>query len=513
MIKKKISLSPMLSFIVLSIFTVILSGVLSFFNVQAEYSTVNSVTNELTTNVVEVQSLFSLYGLKYIVTNAVSDFVSFTPLSMLIITLIGIGILEKSGFMRTTLTLATKNASKNLVTFIVIFISLLFSLVGDIGFAVMLPISALLFKYGKRNPLGGIIASFAGLSFGYGINIFLSSVDSSLLDLTIRASKLLDSTYTVGVFFSLFITLSALIIISIMFTKITEKKIMHKLPKYEFSEEEENYVITNRDLRGLIIAMGVGIIYLLIVVYSIIPGLPLSGGLLDSSGARYIDMIFGDNSLFSKGFIFIITLWFVVIGLAYGLVTKSIRTNKDLTKSLSHSLDGIGSIIVLIFFASLFISIFKKTNIGFVITASLTKILTLFDFTGIGLIIVFLLIVIISNLFVTSSLIKWSMMSGIVVPIFMNASLSPEFAQVIFTAGDSITNGITPLLAYFVIYIAFLEKYNQAEVITLRKSISYMVPYSIATFVIWFILLVGFYITGVPLGVGSMPSVTYNLLK
>ena len=511
MIKKKIVLSPMLSFVLLSVLTIILSGVLSFFNVQAEYSTVNSVTNELTSNVVGVESLFSLSGLKYIVTNAVSDFVSFAPLSMLLIILIGIGILEKSGFMRTALTLVTRNASKYFVTFTVVFLSILFTLLGDIGFVVILPISALLFKYGKRNPLGGIIASFASLSFGYGVNIFLSSIDSSLLDLTINAAKLLDVNYTIGVFFSLFIMITLLIVMSILFTNITEKRIMPKLPKYEFSEEDENYIITNKDLRGLVVAIGVAIIYLLIVIYSIIPGLPLSGGLLDHGGVRYIDMLFGDNSLFNKGFVFIITFWFFVTGLTYGIMTKSIRTNKDLTKSLSHSLDGVGSIIVLIFFASLFISIFKKTNIGLVVTAGLTRILTLFDFTGVGLIVVLLLIVLISNLFSTSSVLKWSIMCGVVVPTFMNASLSPELAQIIFNAGDSITNGLTPLFAYFIIYIAFLEKYNQGDSITLRNSVKYMIPYSVTTFIVWFVVLVGWYITGLPLGIGSMPGVTYNL--
>lgn len=511
MFKKKFVLSPMLTFIVLTVITIILSGILSFFNTQANYSTVNAATHELTSNVVSVESFFSLYGLKYIVTNAVSDFVSFTPLSMLLITLIGIGILEKSGFLRTALTLITRNSSKYLVTFMIVIISILFSLVGDIGFVIVLPIAALLFKYGKRNPLGGIISSFAAMSFGCGINIFLSSIDSSLLNLTLSAAKLWDVNYTIGVFFSLFIMIVVLIVMSIMFTNITENRIMPSLPKYEFSEEDENYIITNKDLRGLVIAILVGLVYLIFVVYSIIPGLPLSGGLLDDGGARYIDMLFGDNSLFNKGFVFIITFWFFLIGLSYGIMTRSIRSNKDLTKSLSHSLDGIGSVIVLLFFASIFISVFKKTNIGNVIAASLTNILTAFNFTGIGLIIMLLLIVLISNVFLTSSVLKWSMMSGVAVSTFMSASISPEFAQVVFTAGDAMTNGITPLFAYFVIYVAFLEKYNQGDTITIRKSIKYMIPYSLTTFVIWFVVLIGWYITGLPLGIGSMPGVTYLL--
>ncbi|NLC48012.1 MAG: hypothetical protein GX758_01450, partial [Tenericutes bacterium] len=344
MIKKKIKLSPIMTFIILIFATIIISGFLNFINVQAEYVTVNKVTNELVNNVVEVKSLFSTSGIKHIVTTAVSGFVNFAPLSTLIIILIGIGVLEYSGFMKAFFTLITRNSKKYTITFILVFISLMFSLLGDIGFVVMLPIGALLFKYGRRNPLGGIIASFASLSFGAGINILLSANDSSLLTLTLNAARVIDPKYKIGVYFSLFIMIVLLIITSIIFTNITEKKIMPKLNRYESNEEE--FKITNKELRGLIIGLALGFIYLLIVIYMIIPNLPLSGALLDHNGTKYIDMLFGSNSLFNKGFIFIVTLLFSIIGFGYGFMTKTIRNNKNIADSLGYSLDGIGSIIV-----------------------------------------------------------------------------------------------------------------------------------------------------------------------
>ncbi len=165
MFKKKIKLSPIMTFILLVFITIILSGVLHIFNTQAEYSSVNPVTSELVNNVVEVKSLFSLSGIKHIVTTAVSGFVNFTPLSTLIIVLIGIGVLEKTGFLKTFFTILTRNSKKYTITFLLVLVSLMFSILGDIGFIVMLPLGALLFKYGRRNPLGGIIASFASLAF------------------------------------------------------------------------------------------------------------------------------------------------------------------------------------------------------------------------------------------------------------------------------------------------------------------------------------------------------------
>ena len=372
----------------------------------------------------------------------------------------------------------------------------------------MLPIAALLFKYGRRNPLGGIIASFASLSFGYGINVFLSSNDSSLLTLTINAAKTLDPKYKIGIFFALFIMVVLLIAISVVFTYITEKKVMPKLPRYEY--DEEALVITNKELRGLIIGLGLGIIYTLLVIYMIIPGLPLSGAFLDHSGERYIDMIFGNNSLFAKGFIFIVTFAFFLIGIGYGFMTKTIKNNKDVTDSLGHSLDDIGSIIVLIFFASLFINVYEESHIGLVITGFISSLIGSLNFTGIGLILITLICIAIANIFCPSSIVKWSMLSSIIVPLFMNASISPEFSQLVYVAGDSITNGLTPLFMYFVIYIAFMEKYNKGEMVTLFGSIKTLIPYSVYSLIIWAIVLVGFYLIGIPIGIGSYPGVVYG---
>ena len=508
MFKKKLKLSPIMTFIILTFATIVISGFLHLINVQAEYVTVNKVTNELVNNVVEVKSLLSSSGLKHIVTTAVSSFVNFAPLSTLIIVLIGIGVLEKTGFTKSFFTMLTRNSKKNTITFMLIFLSLVFSLLGDIGYVIMLPLGALLFKYGRRNPLGGIIATFASLSFGHGINIFLSANDSSLLELTLNAAKIIDPKYKIGVFFAIFIMIIVLIITSIVFTSITERKIMPKLQRIEV--EEEDFKVTNKELRGLIIGIGVGILYLLLVVYLIIPGLPFSGLLLDASGTRYIDMLFGANSMFNKGFIFIATMLFVVIGLGYGVMTKTIKNNNDIAESLGYSLDGIGGILVLIFFASLFINVFEESQIGQVIVAWASKMISGLNFTGVGLIVSVVLIVAVSNLFCPSSLIKWNMLSGSIIPLLMNASISPEFAQVMYVAADSMTNGFTPLLSFFVIYTAFIEKYNKNGTISLFGSIKYMVPYGVYMIIIWLLVLVGWYLIGLPIGIGSFPGVIYG---
>lgn len=508
---KKKKFSPIFIFIVLTFIVLLLSLILSILNIQAEYSTVNTYTNTIQNNVVQIENLLSTEGLKYIVTNTVNNFVNFEPLGMLIIILIGIGVLEKSGFAKVFFTLITQNLRKNTITFSLILLSVISSLFGNIGFVVLLPIGALLFKYGHRHPLGGIIASFAGICFGYSINVFLTSTDTSLLTLTLNAAHVVDQGYTIGTFFGLFIMIIALISGTILMTRVTERTLMPKLGRYEFEEVEtlDKVKLTNRELRGLILGAGAGILYLLVIIYMIIPGLPLSGALLDNSAVYYIDKLFGPNSLFSQGFVFIVMFLFIIIGIVYGLTARTIKTNRDVSECLSYSLDGIGSIIVLIFVASLFISTLEKSNIGLVVVAGLTNLLSAFKFSGLALVILLFIISICIGLFYTPLISKWQMMSATVVPQFMNASISPEFAQIIFAAGSSLSMALTPVMSYYVVYIAFLEKYDNANQITVSGSLDYTKQYALVMIVMWFILIVGFYISGLPIGIGSSPLLKF----
>ena len=167
-------------------------------------------------------------------------------------------------------------------------------------------------------------------------------------------------------------------------------------------------------------------------------------------------------------------------------------------------------ILVLIFFASLFINVFEQSNIGQVITAFASNIIGGLQFTGIGLIIITILVVALANILCPSPLVKWSILSATVVPLLMNASISPEFGQVVFSAADSMTNGLTPLFTYFIVYIAFLDKYNKNDMATIVGGLKYMVPYSIYSTIAWIVVIIAWYMIGLPIGIGSLPGVIYG---
>lgn len=507
-LKDRITLDPIMTLLILIFVTIIVSGFLSLLDVQVTYNTISDdISLEFTQSLITIENLFSLSGLKYIFTTTVSNFVSFTPLSSLIIILIGIGVMEKSGFLKTVFTLLTKKAKKKTVTFILTFICLLSSLVGNLPFVILIPLSALIFKYGKRNPCIGIIASYAALTIGNSINVFFTSSDSELLRNTLLGAHIINPNYTLGTNSFYFIMTAAIIILTVIITLITENIVASRLPLYEPEDEkmEDEFIITNKELKGLIFAGGAGLLYLLFFIYNIIPGLPLSGALLNNSETIYIDKLFGTNSFFSNGFVFVITMLFILLGFFYGIGAKTIKNHKDLCDDLGHSLDGIGKTLVLIFLGSTFISIFKHTNIGNLITASLTNILTIEGLGAFPLIIILFIITAISTFFLPNSTFKWQIMSGIAVPVLMNVGISPEFTQVIFRFGKCVTLGLSPIFVYYIIYLAYLAKYNQGEKpINFFKAIKYQLPYSVITGVILLTLIIVWYILGLPIGGGGV---------
>ena len=272
--KDKIGLHPVMMLLVLSFATIVISGILRLFNVQATFNKISSVTGDFQVTTEAVNSLFSLSGLKYIFTSTVSNFANYAVLTNLIIILLGIGIMVKSGFLKTIITLMTKKAKKTTVTFVLVLISILASLIGDLSYIILVPLGALLFLYGKRNPMIGIITTFASLTCGSALSLFLTSYDSSLINITLNNVNIINSGYNISSWAFILANVILIIALSFVITNVTENYLVKKLPKYEFSEEEveEELVLTRKQMRGLLFSLFAGLLYLLIfILLSILP--------------------------------------------------------------------------------------------------------------------------------------------------------------------------------------------------------------------------------------------------
>ena len=519
---KRFHFHPTTTFFLLTIFVVILSFCLAKLNISSSYSVINSNTLELETKIVKVNNLLSADGVKFIFGSAATNLASFSAFINLMVALIGLSVAHATGFIRAFIRKNTLHLNNKFITFIIILLGIFSSLVNDVGYVVLIPLSALIFSANKRSPLLGITTAFCGVSFGHAISLFTGSLDVDLVKLTELASHLIDSSYHVALLSNIFIMIASSIILAIVGTIAIETVVVKKVGKYKSNDDLESTVnVTDLvvlddkekieteylNRRGLRYAYIVGFLILISYVYMIIPGLPNSGLLLDMNEYAYVNQLFGENSYFQSGFTYLVSILFLAVGIAYAVGAKTIKNDKELIEKITFFFKNVGGLIVTIFFFVQFIAVFKKSNIGLVISCIGVDLINNLSLSGIVLILVSLLVMAFSGLFLTSAVSKWTIFSPVVVPLMMKSNISPEFAQFVLRAADSMTKGITPFLAYFVIYLGYLNIYNKGkEPITMKKAFSFVFPYFSFMFIAWIVIVLGWYLIGLPLGPNAMPT-------
>ena len=139
------------------------------------------------------------------------------------------------------------------------------------------------------------------------------------------------------------------IILAVVGTIAIETLVVKKIGKYRNAEELENTMeisdlvslddkekieIEYSNKKGLRYAYIVGIVMIIIYAYMIIPGLPNSGLLLDMNEFAYVNKLFGPNSYFQSGFTYLVSIWFLVVGIAYALGAKTLKNDKELIEAI-----------------------------------------------------------------------------------------------------------------------------------------------------------------------------------
>lgn len=504
---KRVKLHPALVFLLLTFIVMIISSVGGILNIESSYYTVNPVSGELETQIVNINNLFNRTGIQYLISNLLTNFTNFTPLGTLILGLMGIGVAYKSGFLNTLNKMISTVLPRRFLTFLVVLLGIIFSMFYDVGYVILLPLAAILFRDLGRHPSAGICAAFAGITFGHGANIVANSLDSTLISYTKDATTILDATYKLETNGNIIFMIVSTILIAYVGMIITEKIIIPKLGKYNFDSYKEELIKepTKKEKKGVIIAILAIILILIPLIYCIIPGLPFSGLLLYLKDTEYVNQLFGTNSYFYQGSVSIFSCLLMLAGLVYGLRVKTIKNNKDFVDGMNYYLKDLSSLLVLIFFAAQFCLIFRQTNIGVFIVSYVTNILSNLELTGITLVLITFAVVALSSLLVPATSTKWAILSPVIVPMFMQSSLTPEFSQVVFRAAESSLRGITPLFTYFVILIGFLQIYNnkKEETVTISRAVSLMTPYTIAFTILWLVIVIIFFILGLPIGINT----------
>ena len=250
--KAKRSSHPVMFFIYMSILLILISGIANALNFQVTYDKLTTIAGEVETTTVAVNSLLSLDGLKFLITSAYDNLISFVPFGALLIAAIAFGIALKSGFLKTLSNKLTKKIPKFLIVFLYSLLCIVLSIDENVGYVLLLPFGAVLFMSMNRNPLGGLALGFASIASGHGAGLFINSLDYNLSSYTEASAKLLDTEYTVSQSSNLIFVIVAALLIASICTFITEKIVSRKLGRNNIDEDDELMLDEKDEKKGLI---------------------------------------------------------------------------------------------------------------------------------------------------------------------------------------------------------------------------------------------------------------------
>ena len=187
-----------------------------------------------------------------------------------------------------------------------------------------------------------------------------------------------------------------------------------------------------------------------------------------------------------------------VMGIVYGFTIGKYKSDTDVVMGMGDAMKSLAVYYVLVFFAAQFVAYFKWSNLGIIFAI---KGANLVMASGLGLIPLMILFILLSgliNMAMGSASAKWAIMAPVFIPMFMLLGYSPELSQAVYRIGDSVTNLISPMMSFFALIIAFIQKYDKKAGI--GTVIATMLPYSIAFMIVWTLLLIAWLLIGLPLG-------------
>lgn len=478
---------PFMLFFYLAVIVIIASSIIAIFEVSFEQPGSEEK--------LMIKSLLSKEGIEFMLSSMLSNFVGFKPLGLVLVMMLGIGLADKVGLLETAIKSTIIKAPKSMITYAVVFTGIMGNIASDAAFVIIPPLAAMVFYNVGRHPLAGLAAGFAGVGSGFTANFMITGTDALLSGISTEVMISLGSDLVVTPADNYYFMAVSVLFLSVIGALVTDKIVEPRLGKYEGQAGKELVPVTKTEFKALIKATVAGLIYILLIVIAIFwPNSMLrneDGGIVPS--------------LFLDSIIPLTLIFFIIVAIVYGKAIGKIENSRAIGDLMTEAMKDMSAFIVLIFTASQFIAYFNWTNLGTWIAVSGANGLDSIGLTGIAVILGFVFLTALLNLFIFSGSAQWALEAPIFVKLFYFLDYHPAFVQAAYRIADSSTNVITPMNPYIMIVLSFMRDYDKKAGI--GTLIALMIPYSIAFLSMWIILLLAFVFFGIPFG----PGVYVNL--
>jgi aminobenzoyl-glutamate transport protein len=484
---------PVVIFLVLIAAVIALSHVFYLLGTTVSFQVVNPVTHAIENATAGVKSLATADGLRFMLTSVVPNFLGFTAVGVVIVAMVGVGLAEEAGLIKTLIRKLVLVAPPKALTWILVAVGIMSSVASDAGYLVLIPLAAVAYQSVGRHPLAGLAAAFAAVGGAFGVNILLKPIDGVLTEITNDAIRLLNPTLEIDLAANLYFAIASVVLLTVVIALVSDHVVEPRLGPWQGGKPEDaGEDLTEAERRGLRFALWATLVVAAVFAALTLPaGAPLRH---PQTGA-----IIG-NSPFMGSLIVTVTALFLGAGLGYGIGAGTFKTTGQIIDAIVKTLGSLSGLILLLLVISQFVAYFNYTNMGTVAAVKMGEALAHAGLGTVTLLAGFVLVVFVVGILIPQIIPKWAMFAPVFVPLFMQLDVAPEAVLAAYRVGDSPSNVINPLMPYFALIVTFVQRYRaDAGVGTV---IALMLPYAAALLAAWTALLIAWYALGIPFGPG-----------
>jgi aminobenzoyl-glutamate transport protein len=482
---------PAVIFLAMIVVLIVLSHGLHLLAVSVSYPVVDPATHLVEEASASVNSLLTADGLRFMLTSVVPNFLGFTAVGVVIVAMVGVGLAEEAGLIKTLIRKLVLVAPPAALTWILVLVGILSSVAADAGYLVLIPLAAVAYQSVGRHPLAGLAAAFAAVGGAFGVNVLIKPIDGVLTEITNDAIRLLNPSLTIDLTANLYFSIVSVVVLTVVIALVSDRIVEPRLgPWSGGAPAGADAPLSPEEQRGLRFAL-----WGLLAVCAVFALLTLPGG----APLRHPDTgaIVGDTP-FMNSLIVVITAAFLGAGLGYGIGAGTMKSTTDVVHAIVKTLGSLSGLIFLLLIISQFVAYFSYTNIATVAAVNLGGALARSGLGTVTLLGGFVLLTFTVGILIPQIIPKWALFAPVFVPLFLQLGVGPEVVLAAYRVGDSPSNVINPLMPYFALIVTFVQRYQKDAGV--GTVIALMLPYAVILLAVWTALLLVWYALGLPLG-------------
>lgn len=480
---------PFALFLYLFLAIGLISTVVSWFNVSTTLPGADEPTM--------VKGLFTGEGIVWLMTTAVQNFIGFPPLGVVVTLLLAVGVAERTGLLLVLVKSTLGRAPGWALPYVMALVALCAHIMSDASILVIPPIAALVFRAAGRNPVAGLLGSYAIGLAAFSCTPFVTSTDALLAGISnAAAAPVADMVLPVTAVSNLLLNIVLAVVLTVAGGLVIDKILEPRLNRAgvgvkSMVAEDASTEVTLAEKSALRWA---GLSLLVVVGLVLALSIPESAPLRNEAGG------FLPKSPLLSSVIFIVFSVLLAPSIVYGARLRLITNIQSVVEMMGQAVKDAVSFIIVAFILAQFLALFTWSGLASWVAVNGAQMLKDMNFTGFGAIIAFIVVVSILNLLISSGSSLWTLIAAVFIPMFALIGYEAGFVQAAFRVGDSATQVLTPLNPYLVVVLGFLRKYEPEAGI--GSIIARLIPFTLVFWVLWVLVLTAFFLTGTGTGPG-----------